>query len=400
MLAVYWYCSWGLTLVVVLWAVLLFFVLRERDRGIRRQTEKTLAREPSPYDSVRWLTVRLCWLLWFAALFVLLLLAWGADWQLIRSLFQTLNTRYSIGAMHFSAMGVVYAFIALTVTHAITRYWSHSLVDRLFSETRLEAGLKNSISKISVYGLWVLGVLVALNLLGVSTATMAVVFGALGIGLGFGLQNIFNNFISGLILLFERPIQRGDAVEINGVWGEVRRINIRSTVVQTYDNASLIIPNSQFISSQVTNWSFKDRRIRRRIDIGVAYGTNTALVRDTLLEIADKTEGVLKYPNPVVLFMGFGASSLDFQLRVWCDVDICLTVDTTIRFAIDQAFREQDITIPFPQRDIHIQTDNTRENRESTDTAAGIGNMPASPADKESTPDGDNPDTTGPPPAS
>ena len=119
------------------------------------------------------------------------------------------------------------------------------------------------------------------------------VFGGLGIGLGFGLQAIFNNFISGLILLFERPIQVGDVVEINGIWGEIKKINVRATLVQTYDNATLIIPNSDFISNSVINWSFKDLRVRRNILIGVAYGSDVEQVRDILLNIANTTKKVV-----------------------------------------------------------------------------------------------------------
>ena len=140
------------------------------------------------------------------------------------------------------------------------------------------------------------------------------VLGALGIGIGFGLQNIFNNFLSGIILLFERPIQVGDEIELNGVWATVKKINVRSTIVQTYDNASVIIPNSDLISTQVTNWSFKDRRLRRNIDVGVAYGSDVELVRKTLLEVAEKTNRVLKIPKPDVIFKDFGDSALIFQI--------------------------------------------------------------------------------------
>ncbi|MGD1974309.1 MAG: mechanosensitive ion channel, partial [Desulfobacterales bacterium] len=201
---------------------------------------------------------------------------------------------------------------------------------------------------------WVFGILISLHALGFSTTSLAVAFGALGIGLGFGLQNIFNNFISGIILLFERPIQVGDDVEINGVWATVKKINVRATVVQTYDNASLIIPNSEFISTQVTNWSFKDKRLRRNIDVGVAYGSNIELVRKTLLEIADKTPKVLKIPKPDVIFRDFGDSALIFRLRIWTDIDNMLKVETAIRFEIDRRFREYNIVIAFPQRDVHL----------------------------------------------
>jgi small-conductance mechanosensitive channel len=144
------------------------------------------------------------------------------------------------------------------------------ITKKIFAESDLEPGLQASITTISIYVMWGLGVILALSVLGVNTTALAVVFGALGIGLGFGLQAIFNNFISGIILLFERPIQVGDDVEINGTWATIKQINVRATIVQTYDNASLIIPNSEFVSSVVKNWTFGDKRLRRDIDVGVA----------------------------------------------------------------------------------------------------------------------------------
>jgi small-conductance mechanosensitive channel len=155
----------------------------------------------------------------------------------------------------------------------------------------------------------------------------------------------------------------GDAIEINGVWGEVKKINFRSTIVQTYDNASLIIPNSDFISNQVTNWSFRDQRLRVSVQVGVAYGSQIELVRETLLEVADRTPNVRQVPKPDVLFQDFGDSALIFKLRVWTDIANMLNVATAIRFDIDKAFKEKGIEIPFPQHDLHLR---------SIDEAAGI----------------------------
>jgi small-conductance mechanosensitive channel len=183
-----------------------------------------------------------------------------------------------------------------------------------------------------------------------------VAFGALGIGLGFGLQNIFNNFLSGLILLFERPCRVGDDIEINGIWAKVMQINVRATVVQTYDGAALIIPNSEFISNLVTNWSHRDPYLRRHINVGVAYGSDTELVRRTLLEAAANTAEVLTQPQPDVLFTDFGESTLDFRLRVWTTVDDMLRADTALRFEIDRLFRQRGIEIAFPQSDVHVRS--------------------------------------------
>lgn len=228
--------------------------------------------------------------------------------------------------------------------------------EKILDQSGMEEGLQDSITTISGYVIWSVGILIALNAFGLNATSLTVVLGALGIGLGFGLQAIFNNFISGIILLFERPIQVGDDIEINGTWARVQKINVRSTVVQTYDNASIIIPNSDLISSQVTNWSFKDKRLRRNVTVGVAYGSDIEMVRDTLLEVAEKTPRILRLPRPDVVFKDFGDSALIFILRFWTRVEYFLSVENDVRFKIDRLFRERKIEIAFPQQDIHIRS--------------------------------------------
>ncbi|MBN1932600.1 MAG: mechanosensitive ion channel [Desulfobacterales bacterium] len=244
----------------------------------------------------------------------------------------------------------------------------------------MELGLQESVTTITAYILWTFGILGALYAFGINPTSLAVLFGALGIGLGFGLQNIFNNFVSGLILLFERPIQVGDVVEVNGIWGKVNKINVRSTLVQTYDNASLIIPNSEFISSQLTNWSFKDSRIRRKITVGVAYGSDLSLVRQTLMEVAENHPRVLTEPQPDILFEDFGDSALVFTLRIWTLVDYALSTDTEIRLEIDRLFRKRNIQIPFPQRDIHLQSTSVQKNLDQAEKEINVSQTSILPA--------------------
>jgi len=188
---------------------------------------------------------------------------------------------------------------------------------------------------------------------------LALVAGALSVGIGFGLQNIVNNFISGLILLFERPIKTGDWIVVDDVEGYVKRISIRSTHIQTFDRADVIVPNSALISGKVVNWMLKDVKGRIRVPIGVAYGSDVQAVKKVLHEIAGEHPEVIKSeilaPAPVVLFIGFGDSSLDFELRCHIrDIDKKVQTTSDLNFAIDAAFRAQKIEIPFPQRDIHI----------------------------------------------
>jgi small-conductance mechanosensitive channel len=354
-LAYHWYASLGRSAVVLLWGGVTIRVLREWDSDINGAQAPGPRAVPKQAHPLRWFFIRVAWLATGAILLVSLLMAWDVKQGVIVGILRGLNYPIPFGGMEFRLLGLIYVMLILLVTLTGTRLWRRILRQKILADSGLEVGLQESVTAISIYVLWTLGILWALKAFGVSTTSMAVAFGALGIGLGFGLQNIFNNFISGLILLLERPIQVGDTIEINGIWATVTRINVRSTVVQTFDNASLIIPNSEFISNQLTNWSFKDLRLRRKITVGVAYGSDVERVRETLLEIARSNPLVLDTPQPDVLFSDFADSALIFKLRVWTTIDDCLKVETQIRFAIDRLFRERNIQIPFPQRDVHVR---------------------------------------------
>jgi len=341
-----------------MWAGLIFLSIKEWADKAPAKKKLDEYSEKQPAFPIRWLTIRAAGLLLGLFFVFSILLAWGARQTLLVNIFKVLNYPFHIGQMRFSLLNLIFALLLVVMTHVTVRFWRHILRDKLLDSSDLEPGLKDSVTSISVYVVWALGILMALHAFGLSATSMAVAFGALGIGLGFGLQNIFNNFLSGIILLFERPIQVGDAIEINGIWGEVRKINVRSTLVQTYDNASLIIPNAEFISSQVTNWSFKDMRLRRTVAVGVAYGSDVNLVKKTLEEIAQKVTWVLKFPVPQILFSDFADSALIFRLRVWTDIDHMLTVESEIRFEIYRLFNERGIEIAFPQLDLHVRSVN------------------------------------------
>ena len=360
-LSLYWFTSWGATTAAFFWGLLFFLILREGGQRFYKGPHAPMAVPYRGAQPIRWALFQLCWLLWGVLLVITLVLAWSGTQAVFSGLLGVLRFPVSVGDSSFTLMGLLSAALILFFTHLLIRLWRYVLSTRILAQSGLESGLQHSMTSITVYLLWGVGVLAALHAFGLSSTSLTVAFGALGIGLGFGLQNIFNNFISGIILLFERPIQVGDAVEINGVWAEVKKIRFRSTVVQTYDNASLIIPNSEFISSQVTNWSFRDLTLRIKVSVGVAYGSDIQLVRSSLLEIADRIEKVLAHPRPDVLFSDFGDSALIFVLRVWTDVDNMLKVGTAIRFEIDRIFRERNIEIAFPQHDIHIRSSITTQ---------------------------------------
>jgi small-conductance mechanosensitive channel len=355
-LSVHWLSSWTITIMIILWWVLFFNLIKEWDQYYK--TKSDTERNEFLYDDypVQWLMIRAGQFVWLMSLIVVILLLWGNQQNVLGKFYNLLAHPFQIGNMNFSLLGFISSVLVILITYAITRMWKWVFQAKFLSRSGMTIGLQDSITTITIYVIWLFGILVSLHVFGLNTASLAVAFGALGIGLGFGLGNIFNNFISGIILLFERPIQVGDSIEMNGMWAEVKKINVRSTVVQTYDNASLIIPNADLISNQVTNWSFKDKRIRRNISVGVAYGSDIELVRETLLEISKNTKKVLRNPKPDVVFRDFGDSALIFQLRVWTDIDHMLIVETDIRFKIDKLFKERKIEISFPQRDIHIRS--------------------------------------------
>jgi len=200
-------------------------------------------------------------------------------------------------------------------------------------------------------------IIASLNALGVQWENLAIIAGSLSVGIGFGLQTIISNFVSGLILLFERPIRVGDWVILgNGLEGHIKNVNMRSTEIMTLERSSVLIPNSNLLSDTTTNWTLHDKMGRQDIAVGVAYGSDTEHVKQVLLAVAANHNLLRKYPQPQVLFRNFGDSSLDFYLRVFLkNIDDRHRVASDLRFAIDRAFRENDITIPFPQRDLHIK---------------------------------------------
>ncbi|MBS3809483.1 MAG: mechanosensitive ion channel family protein [Desulfobacterales bacterium] len=360
--AAHWYNGAAKSIVVVFWGFIVLRALREADvpahlersEDIDVDDEDLAGQQPYP---VRWLLVRLLRLGCLAGGFYALLLVWGTPRAILAEIFYAVNYKVNVGDFQLSLMGFVYAVIVLLVIHTVAVITKELLRSRILRDSEMETGLKDSIIRITGYVLWGIGVLIALRVMGVSGTALTVVFGALGIGIGFGLQNIFNNFLSGIILLFERPIQVGDVIEIGGIWGTVREINVRSTQVRTFDNADLIIPNADFISQSLTNWSFRDARVRRTVQVGVAHGSDIELVRRLLIEVAYQHPRILRRPHPEVLFSDFGESALIFKLRFWAHIDWFLIVETDVRFDIDKVFRENGITIPYPQRDLHFKSE-------------------------------------------
>jgi small-conductance mechanosensitive channel len=207
------------------------------------------------------------------------------------------------------------------------------------------------------YALLILGFLAAIAAAGIDLSGFALLGGALGVGIGFGLQNVVNNFVSGLILLITRPIKTGDTIEIGELLGEVRQIGIRASTVRTWQGAEVIVPNSNLISQPVINWTLSDRNRRIEVDVGVAYGTDPERVLKLLVDVAEQEDRILERPAPSALFVQFGDSSLDFRLRAWtARADEWMGIRSDLNVAICRALGEAEIEIPFPQRDLHLRS--------------------------------------------
>ena len=231
------------------------------------------------------------------------------------------------------------------------------LKKEFFNKYSIKEGVQDSIAKLINYLFVVLGILISLNHLGIDMTALAALSAVLMVGIGFGLQNITSNFICGLIMLFERPIQVGDYVDVAGVFGKVSTINARSTTVASNDNVSIIVPNSRFISENLINWTHKDPRIRIHVKVSVSYGSDVDLVRETLLDVGRSHPKTLKAPEPIALFYEFGNSSLNFDLLVWIEKPFeQFIIKSDLNYAIVHAFRKKNIEIPYPQSDLHIRS--------------------------------------------
>ena len=252
---------------------------------------------------------------------------------------------------------IALGIIIILVFVFLSRWLRKIAKTKLFPKYKLDEGIQLVILKLAHYLLVGLGIIVAVQSIGLNLTSLAVVFGLLSVGIGFGLQNVAANFVSGLIILFERPIKIGDRITIGDVLGDVMNINLRATLVRTIDNVSIIVPNSEFISSHVINWSHRDPKIRVHIPVGVAYGSDVPLVIRSLLEVAQDHAEVLKEPPPKVWFNEFADSSLNFELLVWiAHPKRRPDIISELNKKTDEIFRKNKIQIPFPQRDLHIRS--------------------------------------------
>jgi small-conductance mechanosensitive channel len=262
------------------------------------------------------------------------------------------------GGIQFTIGHLIELAVLLTVVWVGEMIFRRFFLARILSRSRLRPSVQFAITKIARYTFLVLGVYLSLEAVEINLSSLAFLAGALGVGVGFGLQNIVSNFISGLIILAEAPIALGDRVEVSSAIGRVTEINLRSTKVVTSDNICIIVPNSNLITGTVVNWSHGDPTVRTRLPVGVAYGTDVEKLRALLLQVAAADPDILKEPAPEVLFVGYGDSAINFELAVWSTmtVDKPLRFKSRIYYAMHKALEANKIEIPFPQRDLHLRS--------------------------------------------
>jgi small-conductance mechanosensitive channel len=274
----------------------------------------------------------------------------------LESLRALVNVELSLGSFTLTPGDVLIFALVIWVSFKLARVISFALDADVLPHMHLPRGVPGAVTRLTRYAVIVVGVLVAFSAAGFAVDRITIIFGALGVGIGFGLQNVVSNFVSGLILLFERPIQVGDRVQLATVEGVVMDIGMRASTIRSYSGADIVVPNANLISAEVVNWTLRDRTRRMEIRVGVAYGTDPATVLDILVDVATKHPHVDDNPKPEAVFVDFGESSLDFQLRAWTAAARYFNVSSELRVAITQALKEAEIQIPFPQRDLHLRS--------------------------------------------
>jgi small-conductance mechanosensitive channel len=265
---------------------------------------------------------------------------------------------FQVGSLAVTPLFLMKAALFLVVLTVVSRLFERVVLKRVFSRLSMSDSLKFALSRFITYAILLGGLFIGVQSLGVNLNSLVVFGGALGVGVGLGLQNVVSNFVAGLILLIEQPIRMGDRIEVKDTFGDVVRIGARSTWVRTNDNFVIILPNSEFINNSVINWTANDPRIRLNVPVGVSYNADPERVRDLLLDVARANPTVLTDPAPDVIFNNFGDSSLDFTLRIWTESQVHqpANLNSDLYFAIFRSFKDNKIEIPFPQRDLHIRS--------------------------------------------
>jgi small-conductance mechanosensitive channel len=273
------------------------------------------------------------------------------------ALADALTHEFSFGKLSLTLGGVLLFGFSVWLAFWVAKTVRYVLQDEVLPKMSLPRGVANSVSSLTYYAVVIAGLFVALAAAGFEVSQLAFVVGALGVGIGFGLQNVVNNFVSGLILMFERPIQPGDVVEVSGTSGKVREIGMRATTLSTFEGADVVVPNGVLLNEKLINWTLSDTDRRIDVNVGVAYGSDPRKVLDLLMEVTTATPGIATSPEPTVLFAGFGASALDFSIRAWTNnFGDWVKIRSQLTVRVYDALVTAGIEIPFPQHDVHVRS--------------------------------------------
>jgi small-conductance mechanosensitive channel len=350
----------GLVLVINQFFSDVFDGLDKGRYGWQKTVRRTMGLKDEDYvPGLGWLQLVVHLGLWLGTS-LMLLQVWDPEEQITSTLLRNFTEGFQVGGLTIVPTHLLWAVLVFAISLPLTGWLKGRLNTKWLVETRMEASAREAL--VTTFGYVAVGIaaMVALSLAGISFGNLAIIAGALSVGVGFGLQNIVNNFVSGIIMLVERPVRNGDWIVVGDTEGYVQRINIRTTTIQTFDRADVIVPNSDLISGQVTNWTLGNTWGRIKLPIGVAYGSDVETVIQTLVDVANNHAEVIKghpqLPDPYALFLDFGDSSLDFELRVIIrDIKRRRYVTSDLNRAINAAFNNKGIEIPFPQRDLNFR---------------------------------------------
>jgi small-conductance mechanosensitive channel len=348
----------GLVLVFALCAA--FLIIRATIRPYLYKLDRLFASKKTDQDSERlvyfWFSLLVDLILLFISL-PLLARILGTEWLYIQDTIKQAFFGFKIGTLTVSIANIGIALIIFLILLFVTRLIQRVLEQKILPKTKIDASIRQSITQILGYVGLIIALMAGISTMGFDLTNLALIAGALSVGIGFGLQSIVSNFVSGLILFFERPIKVGDWIITNSGEGIVKKISVRATVVETFDRTSIIVPNSELISSSVKNWTHADKIGRVIINVGVSYSSSPQQVQDILLELIASNNEILKNPKPTVHFKDFADSALIFEIRFFIrNIREVFDISSKVRFQIWDAFKEAEVEISFPQRDLHIRT--------------------------------------------
>ena len=355
--ALSYFAATRILLAMIIFAGLWFIRLLAREAIAALDDDKSKAATDAADAPARyWLALSIDMVLLMLAAPIVLLLV-GVSWPGVRDMAARAFLGFEIAGVSISIARILFGVGLFTAIVFATRLLRASLEKGVFAHARIDRGVSNSLNTLIGYVGLIIAFMVGVTALGFDLSNLAIIAGALSVGIGFGLQSIVNNFVSGLILLFERPIKTGDWIVTPSGEGFVKKISVRSTEIETFDRSSIIIPNSELIASPVTNWTHRNALGRIIVPVGVSYDSDPEQVMKILKKCAADHPLTLRYPEPVVVWNDFGASSLDFDVRAFLpDISKTIIVRTELRLAIFKALKEANIEIPFPQTDLHIRS--------------------------------------------